>query len=67
MPRPFRCRRIGRLPEFRSFSPDDVSDVENVVMSVDEFESLRLMDVEGLTQEECAVRMNIARTTVTAI
>ena len=67
MPRPFRCRRIGRLPEFRSFSPDDVSDVENVVMSVDEFESLRLMDAEGLTQEECAVRMNIARTTVTAI
>lgn len=67
MPRPFRCRKIGRLPEFRSFSPDDVSDVESVLMSVDEFESLRLMDVEGLTQEECAARMNIARTTVTSI
>ncbi len=67
MPRPFRCRRIGQLPVFRSFSPDDVPDSEIVLMTVDEFESLRLLDSENLTQEECAVRMNISRTTVTAI
>ncbi len=67
MPRPFRCRRIGQLPVFRSFSPDDVQDADVVLMTVDEFESLRLLDSENLTQEECAVRMNIARTTVTAI
>ena len=36
-------------------------------MTVDEYEALRLMDNEGLTQEACADRRNIARTTVTAI
>lgn len=67
MPRPIRCRRIERLPVYRSFSPDDVSAVESVRMTVDEFEALRLLDDEGLTQETCAVRMNVSRTTVTAI
>lgn len=67
MARPTRCRRIERLPEYRSFSPDDVNATESVRMTVDEFEALRLLDDEGLTQEGCAERMNVARTTVTAI
>ena len=67
MPRPFRCRRIEQLPVYRSFSPDDITAAESVQMTVDEFEALRLLDDEGLTQEACASRMNIARTTVTAI
>ena len=67
MPRPIRCRRIEQLPVYRSFSPDDIAAAENVQMTVDEFEALRLLDDEGLTQEACAARMNIARTTVTAI
>ena len=67
MPRPFRCRRIEQLPVYRSFSPDDTAAEKNVLMTVDEFEALRLLDHKGLTQEACASRMNIARTTVTAI
>ncbi len=67
MPRPFRCRRIEQLPVYRSFSPDDTAATESIQMTVDEYEALRLLDNEGLTQETCAVRMNIARTTVTAI
>ena len=67
MPRPVRCRRIERLPVYRSFSPDDISTEESIRMTVDEYEALRLLDDEGLTQETCAVRMNISRTTVTAI
>ena len=67
MPRPTRCRRIERMPVYRSFSPDDISAADSVKITVDEFETLRLLDDEGLTQEACASRMNIARTTVTAI
>ena len=67
MPRPIRCRRIERLPVYRSFSPDDAAAAEDVRMTVDEYEALRLLDDEGLTQEACAARMSIARTTVTAI
>ena len=53
MPRPIRCRRIERLPVYRSFSPDDITAAESVQMTVDEFEALRLLDDEGLTQEAC--------------
>ena len=67
MPRPIRCRRIEKMPAFRSFSPDDLQAAESVRMTVDEYEALRLLDDEGLTQEACAARMNVARTTVTAI
>ena len=67
MPRPKRCRFIDRLPVYRSFSPDDIDASESVLMTVDEFEALRLLDNEGLTQEQCAARMNVSRTTVTAI
>ncbi|MBQ7582266.1 MAG: DUF134 domain-containing protein, partial [Lachnospiraceae bacterium] len=62
MPRPFRCRRIEQLPVYRSFSPDDIAATENVQMTVDEYEALRLMDSEGLTQEACASRMHVSRT-----
>ncbi len=67
MPRPVRCRRIEHMPVYRSFSPDDITAGESVRMTVDEYEAVRLLDVEGLTQEACADRMNVARTTVTAI
>ena len=40
---------------------------EPVVMSLDEFETIRLLDREGMTQEQCAEQMGVARTTVTAI
>ena len=67
MPRKQRCRWIGGYPDHWEFSPEEVSDGEPVVMSLDEFETVRLLDREGMTQEQCAERMGVARTTVTAI
>ena len=36
-------------------------------MALDEYEAIRLIDFEGLTQEQCAEQMEIARTTVQSI
>ena len=67
MPRPCKRRRICAEPECRSFGPRDSRERERVVMMLDEFEAIRLIDLEGLTQEETARQMRVARTTVQAI
>lgn len=67
MPRPTRSRRIEGYPEHWSFSPDNADDAEEVILALDEYEAIRLIDRERLTQEQCAARMGVARTTVTAI
>ena len=67
VPRRPRCRRIGGFPDCWSFTPDDVPGAETVVLTLDEYETIRLLDREGLTQEQCAERMGVSRTTVTAI
>ena len=67
MPRKQRCRWIDAYPDHWAFSPEEASGSEPVVMSLDEFEAIRLLDREGMTQEQCAERMGVARTTVTSI
>ncbi len=67
MPRPKKCRRVCSLPPCAYFSPSTTQDTQAVVMTVDEYETIRLIDLEDLTQEECAQQMEVARTTVQAI
>lgn len=38
-----------------------------IIMTVEEYETVRLIDFEGLMQEACARQMEVSRTTVTAI
>ena len=69
MPRTTKCRKICSFPDFYSFIPEEAEagNIETVIMSIDEYETLRLLDYEGINQEECALRMGVARTTVTAM
>ncbi len=57
------------MPGNRTFGPLGNGNPEQkpIVMTVDEFETIRLIDLERLSQEECAERMNVARTTAQAI
>lgn len=66
MPRPRKCRRVCCMPGVTLYGPLSgfSEDAALIVMSVEEYESIRLIDLEGLTQEECAEQMQVARATV---
>ncbi|OUQ80251.1 DUF134 domain-containing protein [Flavonifractor sp. An100] len=66
MARPKKCRRICGMPQWEEFLPASGGDGQ-VVMTVDEFESIRLIDWEGMTQEQCASQMMVARATAASI
>jgi len=67
MPRPCKRRRICAMPDCGRFGPTEGKAVREIAMTLDEFESIRAIDLDGLTQEQCAERMNVARTTAQAI
>lgn len=69
MPRPRKWWKVCGMPENTSFGPLDSKSRQNcrIEMTVDEYETIRLIDYEGLNQEECAARMHVARTTVQGI
>jgi predicted DNA-binding protein (UPF0251 family) len=65
MPRPRLCRRVKFLPETTYFKPAGIPlrKLEEVVLTVDEFEAIRLKDLEGLEQIEASDRMKISQPT----
>ena len=67
MARPTRCRRICAEPECSVFVPRTEKDGGEVALTLDEYEAIRLADYENRTHQQCAVQMEISRTTVTEI
>ena len=68
MPRPKKCRRVCDYPQTLTFLPEDHKNRElAVILTVDEYETIRLIDKEGLSQEQCGDFMQVARTTVQQI
>jgi len=65
MPRPRCCRRVAGEPVCKIFKPAGVpaSSLEEVVLSIDEYEAIRLADLEGLYHEHAAERMGVSRQT----
>ena len=66
MARPTKCRRVCRMPAARCFAPD-IAGAGQVALTLDELECIRLLDWEGMTQEQCALQMQVARATVAGI
>lgn len=73
MPRPTKCRSICHFPEVLEFVPvNETKEAEKqeqtaIIMTVDEYETIRLMDYEGMSQEQCCELMQVGRTTVQKI
>ena len=64
MPRPRKCRRVCEYPRTLVFAPAGGRKKETVNMTVDEYETIRLIDGEGYSQEQCGKQMEISRTAV---
>lgn len=64
MARPKKKRVICSSPRHRHFCPAIITSVESVILQTDEYEVLRLHDLEHLSQAEVAAQMLISRPTV---
>ncbi|MFA6358429.1 MAG: DUF134 domain-containing protein [Candidatus Omnitrophota bacterium] len=65
MSRPCRCRRIRCSPDTNYFKPRGIplDSLEEVNLTLDELEAVRLADWDGLYQEDAAKKMDISRQT----
>lgn len=66
MARPRKHRRICHIPSVNEYN-NGKSKNGAISITVDEYEAIRLIDYIGLTQQECAKQMQVARSTITAI
>jgi predicted DNA-binding protein (UPF0251 family) len=65
MTRPVKFRRVCCLPDANYFKPRGIPlrILEEIVLTVDEFEAVRLADFAGLYQKQAAARMHVSRQT----
>jgi len=62
-------RKVSAIPQVTYFKPAGIrlTDLEEIKLLVEEAEAIRLKDLDGLEQEECAGKMNVSRTTFSRI
>lgn len=65
MGRPKKCRKIDCTPSAYYFKPRGIPlvNLEEICLSLDELEAVRLADLEGLYHEDAAASMNVSRAT----
>lgn len=69
MARPEKVRVVSELPQFTQFicPMDGVNRTKGngkIILSVEEYEVIKLIDYHGKTQEECAISMQVSRGTI---
>jgi predicted DNA-binding protein (UPF0251 family) len=69
MPRPRKWKKVCCMPNTNLYGPLEQKRMneESVTLTIEEYETIRLIDLEGFTQEEAAKQMNAARTTIQRI
>ncbi len=67
MPRPKKTRYVAQEPGVTFFKPRGIPlrNLEQVIITVDELEALRLSDFLGLSHEEAGQQLKVSRPTVT--
>ena len=65
MPRPRLCRKINFSPNVRYFKPQGIPlrELDEVELTLEELEALRLKNVEGLDQIEASKKMKTSQST----
>ena len=63
MSRPLQTRKIGFVPRVVFFKPAGIPrvDLEEIALTLDELEAVRLADLNGLYQEQAAPKMDVSR------
>jgi len=68
MARPNKQKRVFSMPKGRFFSSLPMANQgTSIILEIEEYETIRLIDYRGLTQEACAQQMNIGRGTVQSL
>ena len=69
MPRPIQERKICNPPLMLGYKPFGIprNELTSVSLLYDEYEAIRLLDYEGMNQEQAATQMNVSRPTLTRI
>lgn len=69
MTRPKKSRKVCQPPIMKGYKPFGIPmcKIESIQLSIEEHESIRLVNYEMLSQEEAANKMNVSRPTLTRI